>query len=80
MSARSLFGVRLGSNRWMHQVAGIVLAGVGIIGVSQPTAKVSIHCLEDAAVYRLAPIAKRTEVGRQLLAMYTERDASCHRI
>jgi len=67
------------TSRWMHQVAGVVLAGVGIIGLSQPSAKASLHCLEDAAVYRLAPIMKRSEVGRQVLAVYVERDVQCHR-
>jgi len=67
------------ASRWMHQVAGVVLMGVGIIGLSQPTARVSVHCLEDAAVHRLAPLMKKTDVGRQLLAVYVERDSACHR-
>ncbi len=67
------------SSRWMHQVAGVVLAAVGIIGLSQPKPKMSLHCLEDAAVHRLAPIMKKSEVGRQVLAVYLERDAECHR-
>jgi len=79
MSVQNLFRGQSGSGRWMHQVAGVVLAGVGIIGVSQPTARVSLHCLEDAAIYRLAPVMKKSEVGRQFLAMYVERDTACHR-
>jgi hypothetical protein len=67
------------ANRWMNQVAGVVLVGMGIVGLSGPTPKVSWHCLEDAAVHRLAPIAKRSQVGRQFLAVYMEREAECHR-
>jgi hypothetical protein len=63
----------------MGQVAGVMLVGIGIVGVSGPTPKVSIHCLEDAAVHRLAPIAKKSSLGRQFLAVYMERDAECHR-
>lgn len=67
------------SNRWLNQVSGVVLVGMGIVGLSQPTPKISLHCLEDAAIYRLAPLARKTEVGRQILAVYVERDAECHR-
>ena len=74
MSAKKIVGSRL-----MHQVAGVVLAAVGIIGLSQPGPKVTLHCLEDAAVYRLAPIMRKSEVGRQVLAVYVKRDAQCHR-
>lgn len=67
------------SNRWLNHATGVVLMGVGIIALSQPTPKASLHCLEDAAVSRLAPIVSKTEVGRQLLSMYVERDEECHR-
>ncbi len=71
---------KLIANRWLNQVAGVVLAGMGIVGLSQPTPRMSLHCMEDAAMHRLAPIMKRTEVGRQFLAVYLERDATCHRM
>ncbi len=71
--------LQVGTSRWMHQVAGVVLAGVAIIGLSQPTAKATMHCLEDAAVYRLAPTMERSEIGRQILAVYVKRDGMCHR-
>ena len=70
---------RLIANRWLNQVAGVVLVGMGIVGLSQPMPKISLHCMEDAAVHRLAPIMKRSEVGRQFLAVYVERDVACHR-
>jgi hypothetical protein len=79
MSVHNLFRRKSGSSGWVHQVAGVVLAGVGIIGVSQPTAKVSMHCLEDAAVYRLAPVMKKSDMGRQFLAMYAKSDTACHK-
>ena len=69
----------IGTNRWLNQVAGVVLVGMGIVALSQPAPKISLHCLETAAVHRLAPIAKRTEFGRQLLAVYVERNTECHR-
>jgi len=67
------------ANRWLNQVAGVVLVGTGIVALSAPAPKVSLHCLEDAAIHRLAPIVRKTEVGRQFLAVYLERDAACHR-
>jgi hypothetical protein len=67
------------ANRWMGQVAGVVLVGVGLVALSTPMQHVSLHCLEDAAVYRLAPLAKKSQLGRQILAVYLERDAECHR-
>lgn len=67
------------ANRWLSQVAGVVLVGVGIVGISQPTPRISLHCMEDGAIHRLTPIMKRTEVGRQVLAVYVERDAERHR-
>jgi len=67
------------TNRWLNQMAGVMLAGFGIIALSQPAPTMSLHCLEDAAVCRLAPIVRKTEVGRQLLSVYVERDTECHR-
>jgi len=67
------------SNRWLNQVTGVVLAGMGLVALSQPCPKTSLHNLEVAAVHRLEPIVRKTEVGRQVLAMYCERDASCRR-
>jgi hypothetical protein len=67
------------ANRWLNQVAGIVLVGMGIVGVSQPTPKMSLRCVEVAAMHRLAPVMKKSEVGRQLLAVYVGRDTACRR-
>lgn len=74
MEARKLL-----ANRWLNQMAGVMLAGAGIIALSQPAPTMSLHCLEDAAVCRLGPIVRKTEVGRQLLSVYVERDLECHR-
>jgi len=71
---------KLISNRWLNQFAGVVLVGLGIVAMSQPGQAVSLHCVECAAMHRLAPIIKKSEVGRQILAVYVERDAACHRI
>lgn len=67
------------NNRWLNQVAGVVLVGMGIIGLSQPMPATSLRCLESVAVHRLAPIVRKTEVGRQFLAVYVGRDTECHR-
>jgi len=74
MSTRALI-----ANRWLHQVAGVMLAGIGIVALSQPAPTMSLHCLEDAAVCRLTPIVSKTEVGRQVLAVYFKHDTECHR-
>jgi hypothetical protein len=66
-------------NRWTGQVAGVVLVGMGIVGLSLPAPTVPWHCLKDVAVHKLAPIARRSEMGRQFLAVYMEGDAQCHR-
>jgi len=70
---------RLISNRWLNQVAGVVLVGTGLVALSHPMPKLSLHCVEAAAIHRLAPIARKSEVGRQVLALYVERDSACHR-
>ena len=80
MVAQKPFGGNQRLGRWTHQLAGVVMAGIAIIGLSQPSARVSLHCLEDTAVHRLAPMMKRSELGRQVLAMYVERDGACHRM
>jgi len=74
MNARKLTG-----HRWINQVAGVVLMGAGVIAISQPAPRMSLCSLESAALHRLAPIARRTEVGRQVLAIYVERGDTCHR-
>jgi hypothetical protein len=74
MSARALI-----ANRWIHQVTGVMLAGIGIVALSRPAPTMSLHCIEDAAVCRLAPIVSKSEVGRQMLAMYFEHDTECRR-
>ena len=74
MSAR-----RLIANRWIHQVTGVMLAGIGIVALSQPAPTMSLHNIEDAAVCRLAPIVSKSKVGRQVLDVYYEHDTECHR-
>ena len=74
MKARKLM-----ASRWLNQITGVMLAGIGIVALSQPAPSMSLHCLEDAAVCRLAPIVRKTEVGRQLLSVYVERDSECRR-
>jgi hypothetical protein len=70
---------KMAVNRWVNQVSGVVLVGVGIVGLAQPAPKLSLHSLESAAFHRLAPIVGKTEVGRQVLAMYCGSDTSCSR-
>lgn len=74
MKARELM-----ANRWLNQLAGVMLAGAGIVALSQPAPTMSLHHLEDAAVCRLAPIVSKTEVGRQVLSIYVQRDGDCRR-
>jgi hypothetical protein len=69
----------LAANRWLTQVSGVVLVGVGIVALAQPGPKISMQCLESAAFHRLAPIVGKSEVGRQVLAMYCDGDTTCRR-
>jgi hypothetical protein len=67
------------ANRWYSQLAGLALIAFGIVGLSLPAPTVALHSLEDKAVRRIAPVAAKTEIGRQLLAVYVARDVECHR-
>jgi hypothetical protein len=67
------------ANRWYSQVAGIALIALGITGLSLPAPTSALHCFEDKAVRELRPVAQKTEIGRQLLAVYIARDVECHR-
>lgn len=67
------------ANRWYSQVAGIALIAFGIAGLSLPAPSVAFHSLEDKAVQQLAPVVRKSEIGRQLLAVYVARDTECHR-
>jgi hypothetical protein len=67
------------ANRWYSQVAGLALIAFGIAGLSLPAPSVAFHSLEDKAVQKLAPVVGKTEIGRQLLAVYVARDIECHR-
>jgi hypothetical protein len=67
------------ANRWYSQVAGIALIAVGIVGLSVPAPTAALHGLEERAVRRLAPVVRKTEIGRQILAVYVARDVECHR-
>ena len=67
------------SNRWFSQVAGIALIALGIAGLSVPAPTAALHCLEDEAVQRLAPIVQKSELGRHIIEAYAAGDAECHR-
>ena len=68
---------RLMANRWLNQMGGVMLVAVGIIALSQPAPTMSPHCLEAAAISRLVPIVRKTELGRQVLSVYVQRDKEC---
>jgi hypothetical protein len=67
------------ANRWYSQVAGIALIALGIAGLSVPAPTAGLHRLEDKAIRQLAPVVGKTEIGRQILAVYVVRDVECHR-
>ena len=56
--------------RWLDRVTGFALVGFAFVAIAQPAPKVSLRCLESAAVHRLAPVVRKTAVGRELLSMY----------
>jgi hypothetical protein len=66
------------ANRWYSQVAGIALIALGIAGLSVPPPTVALHGLEEKAVRRLAPVVSKSEIGRQILAVFVARDVECH--
>ncbi len=63
---------------WFGKVAAVAMAAFMMIVSSAPSPREAIHGLEDRAVQRLTPVMSRTEVGRQVLAVYVERDKECH--
>jgi len=63
---------------WFGKVAAVAMAAFMMIASSAPSPREAIHGLEDKAVRQLAPVMSRTEVGRQVLAVYVERDKECH--
>ncbi len=67
------------ASHWYSQVAGVALIALGITGLSVPAPTTALHGLEDKAVRELAPIVSKSEIGRQMLEIYAERDAECHR-
>jgi hypothetical protein len=67
------------ANRWYSQVAGVALIAMGITGLSLPTPTAALHGLEDKAIRQLAPVVSKTEIGKQMLAIYAARDNECHR-
>lgn len=67
------------ANRWYSQVAGIALIAVGITGFSLPAPTTALHCLGDKAVKQAATMIGKTELGRELIAIYTASDIECHR-
>jgi len=67
------------ANRWYSQVAGVALIALGIAGLSVPAPTAALHGLEDKAIQQLAPVVSKTELGKQMLAIYAARDNECHR-
>jgi hypothetical protein len=67
------------ANRWYSQVAGLALIALGITGLSLPAPTAALRVLEDKAVRQLAPVAAKSEIGRELLAVYVARNVECHR-
>jgi len=67
------------ADRWYSQVAGVALIALGIAGLSVPAPTAALHGLEDEAIRQLAPMVSKTELGKQMLAIYAERDNECHR-
>jgi len=65
------------ANRWYGQVAGVALVAFGIALSSVPAPTGALHCLEDSAIHKIAPLMGNA--GKQVLAMYATRDAECHR-
>ena len=66
------------ANHWYSQVAGIALIALGIAGLSVPAPTSALHSLENKALHQLAPVVGKTEIGRQILAVYVARDIECH--
>jgi hypothetical protein len=67
------------ANRWYGKVAGVMSIALMITITSAPSPKATLHGLEDRAVQKLTPVMKRSEVGRQVLAVFVEREKECHR-
>ncbi|HUN90058.1 MAG TPA: hypothetical protein VMU28_14765 [Terriglobales bacterium] len=61
---------REAKSRWLDRVTGVALVGFAFVALVQPAPKVTIHCLESAAVHRLAPVVRKSAIGRQLLSVY----------
>jgi hypothetical protein len=79
MGAAKQTASKVTANRWFNQISGVVLVGMGIVALTKPAPQMSLRCLETAAVHRLAPMVSKTEVGRQVLAMYCGSDSACRR-
>ena len=61
---------REAKSRWMDRVTGVALVGFAFVALMQPAPKVTLRCLESAAVHRLAPVVRKSALGRELLSMY----------
>ena len=57
-------------SRWMDRATGVALVGFAFVAMVQPAPKVTLHCLESVAVHRLAPVVRKSALGRELLSMY----------
>lgn len=67
------------ASRWYGKLAGVALIAFGITATSLPAPTGALHCVEDQAVNQLAPFMGKTEIGKQILAVYVARDTECHR-
>lgn len=65
------------ANRWYGQVAGVALIAMGIAGLSLPAPTTALRGLEDRAIRQLKPVVAKTEVGKQMLAIYAARESEC---
>ncbi len=66
------------ANRWFSQVAGVALIAMGITGLSVPAPTTALRGLEDKAIRQLAPVVAKTDIGKQMLALYNAHDSQCH--
>jgi hypothetical protein len=66
------------TNRWLDRITGVALVGFAFVALVQPAPKVTLHCLESAAFHRLAPVVRKSALGRELLSAYCG-GAQCER-
>lgn len=65
------------ANRWYGQIAGVALIAMGITGLSVPAPTAALRGLEDRAIRQLRPVVAKTEIGKQMLAIYAAHESEC---